>query len=341
MRRCELVVVCCLAVWGAGAETLVDFAAESGGMKVGSGAYARPECQRLVTENGLTLFFDASCQADKSKWATLTVPRAIGARIDWKMRPIELVLHGQPTGRARKDIALNFCDRDGETFQIMSHANHLDADGNLHLRYQLNEAALPRHGGVWGGGAKANRRMDGAMELAALNVHFAGTEGTGEITFRAIDAVEAVASNAVARTVVSREAVSVDTGYPGAAPFRGAEKLTFKVATAVSGRATLVLSTESQGAAAAGRRVRVPAVVSNGVARVDAKLPYDQQFQFLRLEDAAGRSLPVTAADGVFRQTSAEAMRLEVETKNVLHLVRDESERPELRVTNPTDAART
>ena len=339
--RHGLIAACCLAAWGAGAETLVDFATESAQMKVVSGVYARPERQRFATEDGLTLFFDAACQADKSKWATLVVPSSIGARIDWKMRPIELVLRGQPTGRARKDIALNFCDRDGETFQIMSHANRLDAEGNLHLQYLLNEAALARHGGIWGGGAKANRRMDGAMRLAALNVHFAGTEGTGEITFRAIDALKPVASDTVARTVVSREPVSVDTGYPGAAPFRGAEALTFQVAAAVSGRATLVLSTESRGTASEGRRVRLPAVVSNGVARVDAKLSYDRQFQFMRLEDAAGRPLPVTAADGVFRQTSAEAMRLEVETKNVLHLVRDESERPELRVTNPSDTART
>ena len=322
-------------------EVLVDFAKESGSMRVGTGAYADPARQRLVTEDGLTLFFDAASQREPSSWATLVVPRSIGARIDWTMRPFELVLRGAPTGRALRNIALNFTDRDGETFQIFATESHLDDRGDLRLAFLLNPGQSFAQHGAWGGGAKANKRMDGPMWLSALNVHFMSKDsGDGEATFRRIVALN---GETTVRNVATREPISVDTGYPGAAPFPGAETLEFRVKPAYTGTATLVLSTESTGNASQGRMVRLNAAVTNGLVRVDAKQSYDKQYEFMRLEhhpDAASPKGPfeIVSAEGVFRQTAAEAMRLAVDTRNVLHIVRDASERPELLVSNPAAA---
>ena len=325
-------------------EVLVDFVKESDGMRVGAGAYADPARQRLVTADGLTIFFDAASQKTPSSWMTLVIPTSVGGRVDWTLRPFELVLRGVPTGRALRNIALNFEDRDGETFQIYASESRLDERGDLHLAFLLNPARSFEHSGVWGGGAKANKRMDGPMYLSALNVHFSSKDsGDGEATFRRIVARECATT---ARNVETREAISVDTGYPGAAPFPGAETLAFRVKPAYTGTATLVLSTESTGSASQGRMIRLNAAVTNGVVRLNARLPYEKQYEFMRLEhhpDAASPKGPfeIVSAEGVFRQTAAEAMRLEVDTKNVLHIARDVSERPELLVSNPAAVPQT
>ena len=97
-------------------------------------------------------------------------------------------------------------------------------------------------------GQRQNGVVDGKFRFSAVNVHFHSgitaesplADRTGEATFLRIDEVpREVVSSDVPRTVVSREAISTDTMYPGAAPFPGAKSLVFKVEPRFSGKATV------------------------------------------------------------------------------------------------------
>jgi len=145
----------------------------------------------------------------------------------------------------------------------------------------------------------------------------------------------------VTRDTCSVEPISTDTMYPGAAPFHGARELRFKVEPAFTGKATLVLSTESKGAAKSGRMCTYAGTGTAGEIRFPVNQLWPEQYEFMQLDYAPEASSPkgpyrIVRAEGTFHQTRAEAMRLEVDTRNPLHICRDESERPELIVRNPT-----
>ena len=297
--------------------TFVDFASAGPKYTISTGQFARPEDaarQLSIGPDGLTVLFDSAREGKPYRWATISVPRAVGGGRDWSTLRIHLLLTGKPTGKAKRDIALNLTDAYGETFQYYPCGFSEDAYGNLCLEYDF----AGKHGNGWGG--DGNQQMDLPARLSALNVHFGGGK-TGRVTFRRIESDEDASD--VLRTVVSREPVSTDTVYPGARPFHGPRTLTFEVTPAVSGTARLTLSSGSFGNAAQGRMDGFDGVVSNGIARFDLNLPYGRQYEFMKLV-VDGESVRPVRAVGEFVQAEAEAMRLEVDTGNALHLVRDE-----------------
>ena len=319
--------------------TFVDFASAGPKYSISTGQFARPDDaarQLSVGPDGLTVLFDSAREGKPYRWATISVPRAVGGGRDWSTLRIRLLLTGKPTGKAKRDIALNLTDAHGETFQYYPCGFSEDADGNLCLEYDF----AGKHGNGWGG--DGNHQMDIPARLSALNVHFGG-EGTGRVTFRRIESAEDACG--AARTVISREPISTDTTYPGARPFNGPRTLTFEVSPAVSGTACLTLSSGSAGNAWQGRMDGFDGVVSNGVARFDLNLPYGRRYEFMKLvvTDSTGRArppdAPIVRAVGEFLQTEAEAMRLDVDTGNPLHLVRDGKEKPVLVVRNPAERA--
>ena len=320
------------------AATLVDFAHDGGGYYLMSARFRDPENeprQLVVGENGLTVRFD-SRREKTHPWATLAIPAAVGNRIDWNGRDIEVVFAGIPEGRVKRSATIDFSDDDGEIFQLHPKSSVVDEDGNLRIAFRVDVSLRPGWSKSWGGKVN-NNKVDGKLKLISYDVTFLSQEGTGSLTLARIDEVEP--SNAV-RNVCSLEPISTDTTYPGAKPFPGAERLAFKIEPAFDGSAALELSTESTGSAMQGKRLHFHAAVSNGVARFATDLPYENQYEFYKLVcapaagSAKGPFKPVKAG-GLFRQTAAEALRLDVDTKNELHVCRDESERPELIVANP------
>ena len=308
----------------------VDFTSADPGYVMSSGQFAKPDDaarQLSVGPDGLTALFDTAREGKPCHWATISVPKAVGGGRDWSALRIRLVLVGKPVGKAKRDIALNLTDAHGETFQYYPCGFSVDAYGNLCLEYDF----AGKHGRGWGG--DGNQQMDLPARLSALNVHFGGGK-TGRVTFRRIESAEDACG--LPRTVVSREPVSTDTVYPGARPFHGPRTLTFEVSPAVSGKARLMLSSGSFGNAAQGRMDGFDGVVSNGIARFDLNLPYGRQYEFMKLV-VKGEPVRPVRAEGEFAQNEAEAMRLEVDTGNALHLVRDEKERPTLVVRNPAE----
>ena len=321
------------AAFAAAGVTFVDFsdAAHAADYKMAAGRFVKPEDakrQLAVGPDGLTALFDSALEGKAKSWATIDVLPTVGGGRDWSTLHVRLVLVGAPTGKALRNIALNLTDSGGETFQYQACGFDVDDDGNLSLVYDFTGG----HGRGWGG--DGNNRLDPPARLTALNVHFGG-EGTGRVTFRRIESVEN--SGSAKRTVLSREEISTDTSHPGARPFNGPRSLAFEMTSAVTGTAKLTLSSGSIGNASQGHMDSFNGVVSNGIARFSLNLPYDRQYEFMKLDVNGREKARISRAVGDFVQTEAEAMRLDVETGNPLHIVRDETEKPSLLVRNPSE----
>lgn len=330
-----------MAALALGGETWVDFRTPDVGYSVSSAAWRAGEAERqaVVTPAGLRVRVDADRESAQSPWFTMSVPPALGAGRDWRNARFELVLLDAPSGRCRSDVALNFVDEEGETFQFLRKSESYGENGEFRLLFDLAET---RPGRGWGG-ANPNNVMDGALHLNALNLHFNAVgddpaSRKGEAVFIRIEECPRQSAKSLPRTVVSREAISTDVTYPGAAPFPGAESLAFAFEPAVDGPVALTLSYGSVGTAEQGWKTNFTAVAAGGRVAFDVALPYDRQYQFIGL--SAKAPVRVLSAEGVFRQTAAEAMRVRVETGNRLGLVRDgKGERPAIHVRNPSDRA--
>lgn len=337
---CGLSVMLLVGTLTAG-RTWVDFATPGLDYSVSSAAYRadlRSE-QVSVSSVGLTVRVDADKEEPASPWFTMGIPTALGGTRDWRNARFELVLLDAPSGRCRSDIALNFTDEQGETFQFIRKSESYDENGEFRLLFDLAET---RPGRGWGG-TRPNNVVDGALRFTALNVHFNPlgkdmASRRGDATFRRIEACPADTETAIPRTVSSREPISTDTTYPGARPFHGPESLAFVVDPAVDGPFTLTLSYGSSGTASQGHMTNFAASASRGRIVFDVALPYVRQYEFMSLVGL--RPARIVTAEGVFRQTAAEAMRMCVETGNPLGLVRDgKDERPTICVRNPSESS--
>ena len=74
--------------------------------------------------------------------------------------------------------------------------------------------------------------MDAPVRLTTINAHYSHDNGEGEVVFVRLE--EEAQAATVARMVRSVEPISVDTTYPGTAPFPGAKSLTFMLSPASS-----------------------------------------------------------------------------------------------------------
>ena len=319
------------AVAQAASETLVDFSTFVKGthFTIGTGkyadAYAAEQCE--TTEDGLTVHCDTDKQADPSaSYFSLTTTASARGDVDWKGREFELIIAGRPAGRCNSNsITVMLIDSQGEVFEFKPSVTYVE-DGNLHVGYR-NIVEIGANGS-WGG--DGNKVIDGTLLFMGFKVQSNLPMPTGEITLKKI-----VSPVAVARTVEVVEPISLDTTSPGAAPFPGsAYQLEFALDKAYNGSGVwLYLNRESDGKVGAGVATNFCKKVSSNVASFDVDLDPTCYYHYNRL--ALGTGYAVVSGTGYFRQTQAEAMRLEVDTGNDLHICRDESERPKLVVRNP------
>lgn len=328
-------------------ETIFDFADPASAFILESGKYVEPAeaaKQLEAKTDGLHVHLDAAKMKPAPPWCTLTVPDRLSKARPWLGQGVVLVMRKDPFRRVTKAMAVNLTDRDGETFQFLPRKIKTNlADGTVSCSFAFTEAG---HGRPWGGGTKANGRMDAPVRLTAINAHYSHDSGEGEVVFVRLE--EEAQAAKVARPVRSVEPISVDTTYPGAAPFPGAKALTFTVSPAFRGTATLVLSYDSSGNAMQGAMTNLTASTTDGTLRFPCDLPRLSQFQFVGLEFKPSAESPkgpwkIVRAEGTFEQTSAEAFRLDVETGNFLHVVRAEkaSERPVVTIRNPAETPQT
>lgn len=325
-------------------EKVFDFTEAPSPFRLSDGRYLDPaEAARQLEAkpDGLHIHLDAAKMAPRPRWCTLIVPAPLAGARSWLGQRVVLVMRSAPFRRVTKTMAINLTDRDGETFQFLPRKIRIDqAEGTIRCSYTFDEVGYS--GAPWGGGARANGRMDAPVRLTSLNAHYSLGEGAGEVVFVRLE--EETQASTVARTVRSVEPVSVDTTYPGAAPFPGAKSLTFTVSPAFRGTAALTLSRDSRGSVREGEMTNLTARTSDGTLRFPCDLPRMSQYQFVRLDFKPAADSPkgpwkIVEAEGEFVQTAAEAFRLDVETGNFLHIVRAEkaNERPVVTIRNPAD----
>ena len=310
-------------------ETYIDFSrAKPADFRIATGAFldAHEPKQLVIGADGLTARVDAGREKPGTPWATIALAKSLGS-VDFSSRKFALVVT-KLEGRIRKNIAVNITDANGESFQFAPIKTDTDATtGEMRLVYS------PNPNGKKGWGGKVN---DGVIDkpayISAINFHYQGG-GAGLCTMKGIEAV--LEERDVPRRTLSVEPISTDTQSPGAPPFHGAKELVFQVEPAVTGKATLTLSTESQGNAQQGKMVEYKGDAIDGRIVFPVDQVWSQQYEFMNL--TCGKPVKIVKAEGRFCQKKAEAMRLDVDTKNELHICRDESERPELLVTNPAE----
>jgi len=328
-------------------ETIIDFADPANAFHLDSGKYLDPAeaaTQLEAKTDGLHIHLDAAKMNPAPQWCTLTVPDRLAKARPWLGQGVVLVMRKAPFRRVTKAMAINLTDRDGETFQFLPRKIKTNlADGTISCSYTFNGAG---HGRPWGGGVKANGRIDAPVRLATMNAHYSHDNGEGEVVFVRLQ--EEAKAATIERPVRSVEPISIDTTYPGAEPFPGARALTFTVAPAFSGTATLVLSYDSSGNVMQGAMTNLTASTTGGTLRFPYNLSRLSQFQFVRLDFKPSADSPkgpwkIVRAEGEFEQTSAEAFRLDIETGNFLHVVRAEkaNERPVVTIRNPAETSQT
>ena len=347
--RCSLgIAVAFLGGYFAAANPIVDFT--DGSCKVeledGPALYKvdSPEKQLERTSRGLLIRSNSGYEKGHAKWMILRI-KAITADIDWSDKKFALVMAAPPSGRFSSHVAVNLSDRDGEMFQLSGRNHGYNEHGEFYVDFDTRDRKNGKKG--WGT-EKADGIMDPPLRLDAIALHFnqgvdeLGTIGNGEVILLRMDEEpREPAEIPVAREVVSREAISVDTMYPGAEPFPGAKELRFRLEPAFSGNVTLTLSHGSQRDASKGKISRFQSDATNGLACFPVNLPYDIRYQFLSIDRESKDDQPygafrVVKAGGLFVQTIAEAVRFRVETGNPLHIVRDgKDEKPVLFFRNP------
>lgn len=330
------------------AEVLMDFSRVGREVRVGEGpaAYRKDvsQSQLVATEQGLEVRTSAKYETGPSKWMVLKLPDSICADVTGK--ELLLILAGIPQGRFSNDVSIHLFDRDGETFELRHTAESYGASGEYRLHFDVRDLERNRKRG-WGS-KLSNGIAEPPLRICAIALHYRADAAefgieSGEMTLLRVEDFCRGERRAgkTERKVVTRELISTDTTYPGAVPFPGADRLSFKINPSVQGPVTLTLSHGSKGTADQGVLTRHQSVSSNGVARFTLNLPYETQYQFVSLvhsssADNLREPVGIEMAAGEFTQTAAEAMRLRVETGNPLHLVREErGERPCLVISNP------
>ena len=313
-------------------ETLIDFTTFTKGVEysLGTGAYAAKYSaeQCLTSEDGVTVYSDPGKQENPEVgWFTMNIRPVVGATADWFERDFELVLSGSPQGRDGNNIAINLTDATGETYQYYPSRQYME-DGDLHLVYR-NSHGRPASG-YWGGDNDGKIRPP--MSFTAVNMHFTGIAGTiGVVTFKKVVSLD---DGDIGRNIDIVEPISLDTTYPGAAPFTGPYRLDFKANGSYTGGVWLYLYEESDHYVTFGKATNFYQKMSSDSITFNVNLDPSRHYHYYKLDISSSRS--AVSGIGYFKQTEAEAMRLDVDTKNELHICRDESERPTLVIRNPS-----
>ena len=335
-RLCGKTCVAVLAALGAmaaAAEVLIDFRGKAELMGVDPGGFAADSKVRQIEDvpEGVRVRVDVDRETAPSPWAVLSTYR-FGAG-DWAGKEFVLYCKEMPKGRIERNFSVNITDRDGEVFELRAKKQGIDGSGRHFQLFHVPE----KKGSSWGGGDRKNGVLDAPLRLTSIVFYYDKVYGAGEATLMTIETHE----DGTVRDTVSREPISTDTTYPGAAPFNGADRLVFAVEPAFSGTAEVELVSDPISSAwNGGTRTKFKGAGKDGRIVFDTKLPYAKRYEFLNLSyrpDGASPKGPfrIVKAAGEFSQSAAEAMRLDVDTGNFLHVTRDASERPSLVVRNP------
>ena len=309
------------------AAPVVEFANEKP-RKLTRGAFLDPaEAARQVEAGpgGLTIHIDRARQDPEQTWFGVPVHGARG--IDWTDRRVSLFVRLSDPAPVRRDIAIDCPDRDGETFKYKPVSALTLADGTLRLDYHFTETGTACK--PWG--KKANGKIDRPLRLGAVMPTFSGPQAAGDITFIRLVAAE---EERAETTVEAFDAIDPTRSFPGPKPFDGPDGILLQMSAPAEGVAQLVIQDESNE-----ESLRLRAKLVDGAATFATNLPHAHRYQFRQAfywPKGSKGTLPIT--NGVFtartRTTQAGALRLDVDTRNPLHISRGDDERPVLVLAN-------
>ena len=313
------------------AAPVVEFANEKA-RKLSRGAFldaTEAERQVEVGPGGLTVHVDRARQAPEHTWFGVPV---LGARgVDWTDRRVSLFVRLSDPSPIRRDIAIDCPDRDGETFKYKPVSRLALADGTMRLDYHFTESGTACK--PWG--KKANGKIDRPLRLGGILPSFAGPLAAGDVTFIRLVAAE---EEHVEATVDAFDAIDPTRAFPGPKPFAGPDGILLKMSEPAAGVAQLTIQDESNE-----ERINLRARIVDGAATFATNLPHAHRYQFRQAffwPKGQKGTRPITNA--VFtartRTTQAGALRLDVDTRNPLHVSRGDKERPVLLLANASRA---
>ena len=287
---------------------------------------AEAERQVEVGPGGLTVHVDRARQDPDHTWFGVSVQGGNGA--DWTDRRVSLFVRLPEPSPVRRSIAIDCHDRDGETFKYKPVSIVTLAGGVTRLDYMFSEAGTACK--PWG--KKANGRIDRPLHVGGVLPSLAGPLAAGDVTFIRIAAAE---EERVPATVDAFDEIDQTRSFPGPKPFTGPDGILLKMPDAVAGVAQLTIVDEGSE-----KHVNLRAPLADGTATFVTNLPHARRYRFLRAfcwpKGGNGRTLTITNAVLTARThaTQAGALRLDVDTRNLLHLSRGDEERPVLLLAN-------
>ena len=327
MKRIALALFAAAASAVLAAAPVVEFAQEKP-RKLTRGAFLDPaeaERQVEVGPGGLTVHVDRTRQNPDHAWFGVPV---LGARgIDWADRRVSLFVRFTDPAPVRRDIAIDCPDRDNETFKYKPVSALTLADGTMRLDYHFAETGTACK--PWG--KKANGKIDRPLRLGAVMPTYAGPQAAGDVTFIRLVVEEDDRAEA---TVEAFDAIDPTRSFPGPKPFPGPDGIRLKMPEPAEGVAMLVIQDESNE-----EYLRLRAKLVDGTATFATNLPHAHRYQFRQAfywPKGQKGTRPITNAvyTARTRTTQAGALRLDVDTRNPLHLSRGDDERPVLVLAN-------
>jgi len=300
-----------------------EFKAVADKLRIENAVYVNPALaakQMEVCEKGVIFNFDADKITRGVTYSTIVLKGAKETETDLYGKRYELRFARLGVSRATKNMAVNVNDREGETFQFLPKEIFIDDETDeIVCAYEFISG---NHGTPWHNTPKADGKFDGPATLRSFNVHIPGLMPvSGTVEFHSFKPSQKKLPSTVRRDIATVETIAITGVWPGPAPFHGPEWLEFVIDPAFKGAAKLTLTTEATHFVHQAPKLTFTAEAKgDGKVRFDCKLPYERQFHFLKLEGPNS----VISGRGSFLQSAAEAIRVEVETGNRLHIVRDE-----------------
>ena len=353
-----------LLAFSAAGETIVDFSQPA--WRMDFGRFIEPEDaagQLSVGDDGLTIRIDRG-RDDGRRYGSIVLLQRCRVPFVATNQTLRLRAFLPKECPITMSIAIRFRDDGGEFFQYRP--TRIDRRGEVSdLYFCVSESTVS--GETWGG--NVNRKWDGPIRLWEINFSFNAAHPRGAFRFIRLETPETVE-----RTVTSREAVMplveekniyrvynatsrwengrfridmpsrgfwMQPSYlpPGPPRLHGAEEMIVLTEPAFEG-GQVELGLRAEGTNE-GKKITKP---WKPETRFTIGAPFDTAWYLRSLAFALPKGVTnatfvIKGIDGVFRQTAAEACRLDVRTGNDLHILNTPGARATLLLANPSERA--
>ena len=352
------------------AAPIVDFSQPAWKMDFGKFTEAEDAASQLsVGADGLTIRIDRA-RDDGRKYGSIVLPWQKQVPFVATNQTLRLRAHFPKDCPITMNIALRVRDKGGECFQYRP--TQIVRQGEVsELYFCVSESTIS--GETWGG--NVNRKWDGPIRLCEINFSFNAAHPRGAFRFIRLETLDPVARNVTSREpvmplvedktlyIVHNATSRWENGQfridmpsrsfwmqpswlpPGPPRLHGAEEMIVMTEPAFEG-GLVELGLRADGAGR-GKKTGLTKKITRPwkpETRFAIGEPFDAAWHlgwlaFTLPKGVTNATLVIKGIDGVFRQTAAEACRLDVRTGNDLHILNTPGARATLLLANPSDRA--